>query len=386
MDILKKQPIYQTLSKATSHAYLLIGEDLTVTKYFAQLFATSLLCEQKISNKPKNSNESKNLHNPTESKNLNNLSPHNATSPNSPQTPSLNDYTPNSPNQSNPTPAQPSPLADACGTCSICNRVKKNIHPDCIVLDKDKILVADIENICQRMVYSKAESQYKIIIIADFSSTNEQAQNKLLKSLEEPTPNTFFVLCASNRRTVLNTIQSRCIVLENQPISPQDLHQLLQDRYSDHPNLPLALSLSNGSLTTAQDILNNPQTLQNLDTAFQVLLLLKVSSDILPVSRILLDSKDNLSKIVDFLQIIFLDILAQGNGLSQYILSKNHFYDIMELSKFYNESAILRILSKIKETKERILTHCNATMTVDSLLFMLLECRHNARPLTLNQP
>jgi len=268
-----------------------------------------------------------------------------------------------------------------CKNCADCNRVKKDIHPDIVCLVKDKILVDDVLNICDKTLFAKAESEYNVFVIADFAFATEQAQNKLLKVLEEPPKNTFFVLCATSGSRVLKTVKSRCIVVEQRPIDAFELKSELLKYYKDTAQLQQAINLSNGSLSRAIEFLDNPESLFYIKIAYQSLLQLKTSADILKVSRLFLDNKDKLKDIIEFLQVIFLDILVEKNFLPQFVLSNTHKNDIIELAKFYNQSSILRILDSLKELKERVVLYGNPTMVVDNLLFVLLECRYNARVL-----
>jgi DNA polymerase-3 subunit delta' len=99
-----------------------------------------------------------------------------------------------------------------CGKCGICIRVASLSHPDLMLLDPGDNATIKIDQIrdVQNFVSLKSfEGQGKVVIIDEAQSMTLQASNGLLKTLEEPPPQTYFVLITSNRGAIIPTIQSR---------------------------------------------------------------------------------------------------------------------------------------------------------------------------------
>ncbi|GMO62188.1 MAG: hypothetical protein Ta2D_08490 [Rickettsiales bacterium] len=92
--------------------------------------------------------------------------------------------------------------------------IKLNKHPDFLIIEKDekeKIIKVDCINTIKDFIQlSPTYSKNKIIIINAVDEMNEQTQNAILKMVEEPQPNTFFLLICHNINNVLITIKSRC--------------------------------------------------------------------------------------------------------------------------------------------------------------------------------
>ena len=97
----------------------------------------------------------------------------------------------------------------ACFTCDSCKRIEMNKNPDLLILDKLNLQVADIEKLIADVQLKPMIYDYKIVFITNAEGINETAQNKLLKTLEEPNPQVIFVLTCTNVEKLLPTIKSR---------------------------------------------------------------------------------------------------------------------------------------------------------------------------------
>jgi DNA polymerase III delta prime subunit len=129
--------------------------------------------------------------------------------------------------QSSP-PGRSGPSDDACGSCVSCSQADKGVHPDMRVIDsefqgflldedsrKQKTLRIDTVREFSRYVHRKPIlSPWKVFIINDAHTLNKAAQNAMLKGLEEPPPNTVFVLVAAKKHLLLPTILSRSCAVE----------------------------------------------------------------------------------------------------------------------------------------------------------------------------
>ncbi|NPB04968.1 MAG: hypothetical protein GXO08_01100 [Aquificae bacterium] len=103
-------------------------------------------------------------------------------------------------------------------------------HPDLalVVPDGAQIKIDQIRAL-QEFVSLRPTGRRKVVIIDDAGKMNPQAQNALLKTLEEPPEDTHFVLVASKRGELLPTVLSRCQVLEFKRLSPEEVEKVLKD-------------------------------------------------------------------------------------------------------------------------------------------------------------
>lgn len=97
----------------------------------------------------------------------------------------------------------------ACFECDACKQSLINKNPDLVILNKPAILVEDVEKLIDSIQFKPMNFEKKFIIINNAENINEIAQNKLLKSLEEPSDSLVFILTCTNIDKLLPTVRSR---------------------------------------------------------------------------------------------------------------------------------------------------------------------------------
>jgi hypothetical protein len=104
-----------------------------------------------------------------------------------------------------------------CGVCPHCRKMEKGIHPDLITLlrspDKREISVKQARELRQEVWITPNEAARKVFLIPEADTMNTEAQNALLKVLEEPPPYAAFLLLGQNPGAFLPTVRSRCLTL-----------------------------------------------------------------------------------------------------------------------------------------------------------------------------
>lgn len=101
----------------------------------------------------------------------------------------------------------------ACRECKACKKSFAGTHPDIFVLRKKSVSVDDIRDLRSNAYLAPHESDRKVFVLDNVGEYNLQSQNALLKVLEEPPRNVFFILTASSKNSVLPTVLSRVCTL-----------------------------------------------------------------------------------------------------------------------------------------------------------------------------
>jgi DNA polymerase-3 subunit delta' len=163
------------------------------------------------------------------------------------------------------------PVDDPCGTCGPCRKIAKGIHPDVLVLAEERVMAKagtwepkggrspskDIvvdqvrDLVDRRLALRRVEGRRRFVVIDPADAMNPQAQNALLKTLEEPPAETTLVLVASSPDALLPTIRSRCLRVPFAPIPTAALAARLEAAGHPADKARLAAALSGGSLGRA---------------------------------------------------------------------------------------------------------------------------------------
>ncbi|MFN3598277.1 MAG: DNA polymerase III subunit [Aquificaceae bacterium] len=138
-------------------------------------------------------------------------------------------------------------------------------HPDFIYLapEKAEIKIDQIRGVKDFAYLSPALSKRKVVFIEPADAMNPYAQNALLKVLEEPPPDTHFILVSQRIEKILPTIKSRSFLLEVPPLTQEELKAITQ--IED----PLILELSEGSIKMANQLKEKKHIIQTAKDILQ---------------------------------------------------------------------------------------------------------------------
>ena len=146
-----------------------------------------------------------------------------------------------------------------CGKCHGCSLVKALTHPDLHIIelepDDKQIKIDAIREFEKKLSFRSFQGGLKIGIIHDAEYLNESSQNALLKTLEEPTPDTVLILSCSNRSRLLPTVVSRCQILRFAPVSKDQLIDILKKEHKvPIEKAKLIANLAEGNLEKISDL------------------------------------------------------------------------------------------------------------------------------------
>ncbi len=271
-----------------------------------------------------------------------------------------------------------------CGGCRTCKLIDENRYSDVILYPnakdgekKDSVLVEDVSALIESSYIKPLESDKKIFIINQAQTMNGSAQNKLLKTLEEPPKNVCILLGATQEFSLLPTVKSRVKKLEIPPFSHEKLFEALKDECPDQGKLNSAIACGDGTVGKAVALYGDENLTEVLDAVVDVILNMQSSSDVLRFSIKISSLKAGFENFLSALELTLRDMLV---GLSDVNgVNNKEIYSRVKDAKGYNQGALLYALDKINLAYKRIKLNANATMLTEWLLFQVLEGKYKWR-------
>ena len=244
---------------------------------------------------------------------------------------------------------------DLCNNCSSCIRFNSNNHPDFMVVDSEdgkSIKIGQIRLLQEKIAEKPIISNKKVYIINNADLMTVEAQNCLLKTLEEPPEYAILILILSNESKLLNTIKSRCTKIVFNKLTDAELL-----KYANLHNMNVntnLLSTCEGSIAKLLSLNVNLPLYNSLDLIIDNL----NDKDIVDVwndSEVLYKSKDNILNLLDYFNINFMNKLRDTND--------NRYIDAIKI---------------VEKTKNRLSANANYDMCIDNLLLQIWEEFHES--------
>lgn len=235
-----------------------------------------------------------------------------------------------------------------CDNCKSCLEFDGGNNPDFSIIEPDgNVIKIDQIRQMQREVQEKPIiSNKKVYIINDADKMKREAQNALLKTLEEPPEFVTIILVGENENEFLATIKSRCMILHFNSISDSDMKKYLEENYNMKVTSNM-LDVFQGSIGKAielkdkqEEYLTIEQAIDNLEKEDLIDLIKKLD--------ILYTSKDEILDMLDYINIIL-------------------------LKKSKENIKYTECIKIVENTKRRIAQNANYDMSIDNMLFNIWE-------------
>jgi DNA polymerase-3 subunit delta' len=299
-----------------------------------------------------------------------------------------------------------------CGTCSSCARIVRRRHPDVHhIVPEGPLIPVDVirEVIIPEAARSPFEGRRKVFVIEEADRMNESAQNALLKTLEEPHPDTVFILLSHAEEEVLETIRSRCRIARLEPVSEARIVELLEEDGASGDTALLSARLSEGDFERARHLAEDELVMARRRVWVDVPSRLVSSVDALDVATEILDTakaavkerehghKDEVQQLAD--------AMGEGRGTAgaRNALAKRHKRELKRLEEdvlgealgslaaFYRDVVALRrggdeavtnidLLAPLNEWADCELTDSALLQAVDRCLTAKASFGSNANP------
>lgn len=238
-------------------------------------------------------------------------------------------------------------------TCKSCIEMDTNNNPDFQLIEPidGKVKIEQIREMQRKVAEKPIISRKKVYIIDNADTMTTEAQNCLLKTLEEPPEYIKIILICTNEDGLLSTIKSRCTRMHFDSIDIKEMKKYFKQNYLEQEISENIINLSQGSIGKAIKLNKNKDIYENIEKIF-LNMQNKDLIEIVQISEEIYKTKEEINSILDYMNVILLKLSKQN---LKYI----------------------KCIEVVEQTKKRLKANSNYDMCIDNLLFNMTFIIHN---------
>ena len=263
---------------------------------------------------------------------------------------------------------------DSCDECLSCRKIDKEIHPDVNWITPEGaggvIKIEKIRWLKKNISLKPYEAKFKFYIVDKAHQMPNEAANSLLRTLEEPPPNSILILISDKPERLLSTIKSRCQMIRFQAMTLNELEKILEDEYNlSSDSSHFLANFSSGRIGRALALRDE----NILERKNQVIDGFSKENIIFNEDNLFFNnSREEISEILNILSLWYRDMLVlKSTGTAELIVNKDRVDDIKSAATKYSQEELLNILEELKKAGFLIRQNVNPKLTLSSLVLTI---------------
>ncbi|MGN0384717.1 MAG: DNA polymerase III subunit delta' [Lachnospiraceae bacterium] len=270
---------------------------------------------------------------------------------------------------------------EPCGECHSCKQAMSNNHPDIIRVTHEKpgsIGVDDIRSQINGDIAIKPySSPHKIYIMNEAEKMTPGAQNALLKTLEEPPEYAIIILLTTNVNSLLQTILSRCVVLNMKPVADEQVKKyLMEEMHVPDYRAEVCVAFARGNIGRARQLAVSEDFEKVKEEALSLVKYVhemdasEMSAAVKKVSEYKMDVDDYL----DILSIWYRDaLLFKATNDANHLVFKEEIQNIKKVASRTSYEGMEKVINSLQKAKKRLDANVNFDLTMELLLLDMKE-------------
>lgn len=268
-----------------------------------------------------------------------------------------------------------------CCECDSCKKAEGLCHPDILYVTHEKVVTISVEEIRQQLIMPMSVrpyyGKYKIFIIDDAELMTPQAQNALLKTLEEPPEYGVVILLTENENMMLQTVLSRTVNLHCGEVSKKDVKNYLIDEYqiSDY-KAEICAVFAQGNIGKAVSMATMEDFYATKEAAVTLAKIIPNTGIFDLISRIkeIGNYKNKIEKYLDFLFVWYHDVLIyKATANVDFCLFNDEIIEIQNQVEKVSYDGLEKILEAVTNAKLRLKANVNFDLVMELLLMKIKE-------------
>jgi len=267
-----------------------------------------------------------------------------------------------------------------CGKCKSCMQLDSNNHPDVFWVTHEKVSISvdDIRIQVNANIQIKPySSPYKIYIIDSADKLTEQAQNALLKTMEEPPEYAVILLLTDNIKSLLPTVLSRCVLLNLQVVDAQVIKEYLMTQYQIPDYLALiSANFSGGNIGKAIKYACSEEFELIKDNVLHILKYIDEMElyEIIEGLKSIAGNKTSIEDYIDLMILWYRDILMfKVTKDPNLLLYKEEYQYINNQANIRSYEGIEIIIGAMEKAKIRLKANVNFDIAIELMLLKIKE-------------
>ncbi|MBQ1212858.1 MAG: hypothetical protein IIX69_05510 [Clostridia bacterium] len=273
-----------------------------------------------------------------------------------------------------------------CGRCDSCAKILADNCIDVITVEKEDkatIGVAKIRDLMPNVILSPSELDAKVYIIKEADKMTEEAQNSLLKILEEPpVPETYFILCAENSEALLPTVISRAPIIRlNAPERNEVCDILVRETGVGRREALCAATIAENSISLAKEIINESaegkhkkELYEHARTLTQMLAEKKTKPDLILCASALPQKKEDTTEILRLIYAALRDIIA----VKRYRDASTDFYQTADEARIPAKKMTVRSAIAVSNAVSEALAALEKNASPKNVMLSFVLSAHNS--------
>ncbi len=271
-----------------------------------------------------------------------------------------------------------------CGKCHSCRQAMSGNHPDIVILRHDKPNTIGVEDVREQLVgdvrIRPYNGKYKIYIVPDAEKMTAQAQNAILKTIEEPPEYAVILLLTTNEQSFLDTIRSRCVLIGMKPVPDERVKRYLmeQAQIPDY-EADICAAFAQGNigkavrLATSEDFGAIKASAMRLVRGIGSMEI----SEIIDYVKEVQDYKISIQDYLDILALWYRDMVYfKATRDLDGVVFKDEIRTIRETVKICSYEGAEEVMKAIENAKTRLSANVNFDLTMELLFLVIKENIH----------
>lgn len=270
---------------------------------------------------------------------------------------------------------------EPCGECHSCKQALSGNHPDIIFITHEKPGTIGVDDI-RRQINGDVEIKpysgpKKIYIVSEGEKMTVQAQNALLKTLEEPPEYAVILILTDNVNTLLPTILSRCVVLNMKPVRDAQIKEYLMENMGipDY-KADICVAFARGNVGKARLLANSEEFDKVKEEAITLLKYIGEMElhEIVAAIKKINEYKFDVNDYMDILSIWYRDVLLfKATHDVNHLIFREEIQSIRKVADKSTYEGIERIIDALEKSKQRLNANVNFELTMELLLLTIKE-------------